>query len=404
MPQSNTFERLIYLLGGILLISVLFIPELQIKAGWPAIQVADFLLPLVGITLLIRFKSIHFHWYWLIILAFCLYIPITMYLNGRSGVIADYFEVYKLIKFSLLVLFFTLLDFKHFSCQWFKPIFVLLAIINLAHFFNLFQINDLLSDIYGGVHREFFGLDSLKHPATKRMIGLSSSPNINAVILLFFALYFLPLKFERSKLLWFLSAILLMLMCQSRTAIVAFMGILIVIAVLKLSDWSLKQWSVLLLSLVGLYFLSWALVTNFFSFTSYSNNVVSNSAMGRLETWAYLFDMIKERPIFGYGVNKQYFYERKLYSENEYILMWWRYGIIGLTLYLGMFLYPLWNYFKRRKEDGLFKKGLLFFAVIMTVALTNNPFQDKTVMILIAAMLGMSWPFLQRSAFLKRLQ
>ncbi len=395
VPQSNTLDKLTYLLGGILLISILSVPDLYLKPDWPAVQVIDFLIPIVGITLVIKFRELKLHAYWIIIALFCVYIPITMHLNGRTGVIADYFEIYKLIKFSLLVLFFSLLDFEKFSKMWFKPIFIGLAIINLLHFFNIFHINEFLYDVYGGVHREFFGLNSLKEPATKRMVGLASSPNINAVVFSFFAIYFLPLKFDRTKFYWFLAAILFMLMCQSRTAIVALAGVLIIIAILQLSDWNLKQWGVVLGSIVGLYFLCWALVTDFFSHASYSNNVVSNSAMGRLETWAYLFDMIKESPIIGYGVNKQYFYERKLYSENEYILMLWRYGAIGLMLYLGMLFLPLWNYFKRRKEALKLKKGFLFLIIIVTVALTNNPYQDKTVMVLIATMLGLTCPLLK---------
>ncbi|XOV67135.1 MAG: O-antigen ligase family protein [Fluviicola sp.] len=317
-----------------------------------------------------------------------------MHLNGRTGVIADYFEIYKLAKFSLLILFFTLLDYNRFSAVWFKPIFIGLAIVNLVHFFNLFDINEILTDWYGGAHREFFGLNSLKEPATKRMIGLSSSPNINAIVFFFFALYFLPLNFDRNKLYWFLAAILLMLMCQSRTSIVALVSILFIIAILKLSNWKWKQWGIVFGALVGLYLISWALVTGFFTYTSYSNNVVSNSAMGRLETWAYLGEMIKESPIIGYGVNKQYFYDRELYSENEYILMMWRYGVIGLLLYLGMFLTPLWYYFKQRYKSIPLKKGFLFLIIILIVALTNNPYQDKTIMVLIATMLGLTWPIL----------
>lgn len=320
-----------------------------------------------------------------------------MHINGRTGIISDYLEIYKLFKFGLLILFFGLLDYESFGRRWFKPIFLAVASVNLLHFFNIFGINELLYDIYGGINLEYFGLDSLKNPATKRLTGMASSPNINAIIFGFFALYFLPLKFEKPKLFWFIGALLLLLMCQSRTAIVALAGILIAIAILNLSNWTKKQWGIVLGSLIALYFISWALVTNFFSFQSYSNNVVSNSAMGRLETWAYLFDMIKEQPIFGYGVNKQYFYEREIYSENEYILMLWRYGVIGLILYLGIFLAPIWNYYNRRNEAVAFKKGLLFLIFTMIVALANNPYQDRTSMLLIAVTLGLTWPFLQRT-------
>ncbi|GAB5416314.1 MAG: hypothetical protein Crog4KO_11020 [Crocinitomicaceae bacterium] len=396
--NSTTFEKLISLLGGVLIVSILFVPDIHLKSGWPAFQCVDFLLPIVGVTLLMRGKTLNLNKYWILFLLFCAYIPITMHLNGRTGVISDYLEIYKLLKFGILILFFGLLDYGSFSKHWFKPIFVAVTFVNLLHFFNLFGVNELLYDIYGGINLEYFGLDSLKNPATKRLTGMASSPNINAIIFAFFAVYFLPLKFDKSKFFWFLGAILMLFLCQSRTAIVALMGILIVIAILRLSDWSWKQWSAVIGSLVGLYLISWALVTNFFSFQSYSNNIVSNSAMGRLETWAYLFDMIKEQPIFGYGVNKQYFYDRQLYSENEYVLMWWRYGIIGLLLYLGIFLIPVRYYLKKRTESLLFKKGLLFIVFILIVALANNPYQDRTSMLLIAVTLGLTWPLSRSSA------
>lgn len=386
------------------MISILCCPDIHLASGWPAFQVVDFLLPFVGVSLLLKLKQIQWDRYWLIVVAFCLYIPVTMHLNGRTGVISDYFEIYKLLKFSSIVLFFTLLDYDQFSKIWFKPIFVGLVGINLLHFFNIFHINDFLYDIYGGVHREFFGLNSLKEPATKRMIGLAYSPNINAAVFAFFAVYFLPLQFGRSKFIWFLVAVLMILMCQSRTAIVALIAILFVIAIFRLSNWNFKQWSILLVSLLGLYLFSWGLVTDFFTQVSYSNNVVSNSAMGRLETWAYLFDMIKERPIFGYGINKQYFYARELYSENEYILMLWRGGAIGLLLYLAMFLTPLWNYFKRRNESEQLNKGFLFLLIFLIIALTNNPFQDRIIMFLMAIMLGLTWPMIKNDLRSNRLQ
>ena len=378
------------------MISILFLPEFQVESGLPAVQLLDILLPVVAIFVFLSWKSIPKTVYWLVPLLFCMYIPITMVINGRSGILSDYFEIYKLLKFSILILFFSLIDYRSFSSNWFKPIFLTLAAVNLLHFYNVFDINDLLQKLYGGIHREFFGLNSLGQPATKRMIGLASNPNINAILFGFFAIYFLPLQFDKKRFLWFLAAILLMLMCQSRTSIVAMAGVLGVIAVLRVSNWRVHNWLWIIGSLLGLYLFSWALTTDFFSYTSYSNNVVSNSAMGRLETWAYLFDMIKEQPIFGYGVNKHYFYSRSLYSENEYILMTWRYGVIGLTLYLAMLGIPLWNYFQKRKGNISMQHGMLFLVFIMIIALANNPYKDPVVMVVMAVMLGLTWPIVNQ--------
>jgi len=75
--------------------------------------------------------------------------------------------------------------------------------------------------------------------------------------------------------------------------------------------------------------------------------------------------------------------------------MTWRYGFIGLIIYLTMMILPLWHFFKKRSSGDEYGRAMLFIIFIMTIALMNNPFQDRTGMFLMALTIGLTWPFKQ---------
>ena len=395
--NGQMLNRIGLFLGGLILFSLLFLSDIHLGKELPAFQIIDFLLPFVVIYLFMRRTELKWQNYYVILLLFCVYIPISMFINGRLNKVIDYFEIYKMLKFLLIILLFTFIDFKQFSTRWLKPLFYGLVILNFVHFFNLFDFNTFLHKYYiGGIQLEYFGLNSLKEPSVKRMVGTMGNPNINAVVFSIFAVIFIPFNFSKKQLSIFLLAILMVFLCQSRTALIAWALILIGIAILRLANWKWKEWMLILSGFVLMYFISWALATDFFKYSLYSNYILdgsilqTGSAMGRWEAWTLLGNMIVEKPIFGHGVNKEFFYVNHIYSENEYILMAWRYGLIGLLLYLGIFLYPAFNLIKRH-QTHLSKVALLFLVLLLTTALTNNPFSDRTVVIFFAMILGFSF-------------
>lgn len=223
-------DRIKILFGGIIVCSVLFLPDFHLKSSWPAIQLIDFILPILAIYVFIERKHVQGKMFFIGIAAFALLMLVSMGINGRIFVFQDLFEVFKLIKFSLIVAFFTLVPTAAFCRTWLKPMFIALVGFNLVHFFNLFGFNDIIASYYnGGLHIEYFGLNSLKEPAVKRMVGLAGNPNINALIFLFFSIVFLPTNQRKNTLLWFLIAVLMVFLCQSRTAILG-LGALLVVA------------------------------------------------------------------------------------------------------------------------------------------------------------------------------
>jgi hypothetical protein len=390
-------DRMKILFGGFIVCSVLFLPDVHLKASWPAIQVIDFLIPFIAYSVLRNFSSTVAKSYFIGLAVFALFMLISMGVNGRILVIQDLFELFKLLKYGLIVAFFAQLPIREFLKVWLKPMFILLVGVNVLHFFDVFGFNQLIADFYnGGLHIEYFGLNSLKQPAVKRMVGFAGNPNINALIFLFFSIAFLPVKKTQQTLVWFLVAVLMVFLCQSRTAILGLAAILVTSAFVLSAQFTVRKWMQLLLGIGAMYLISWALVTNFFHSSLYSNNLFngrilqSGSARGRWEAWTLLGEMILQKPLLGYGGNKAYFYAQKIYSENEYILMAWRYGIIGLMGYLLIYVIPLRNFLQTKRMDSIYPA--VFAIVLMAVAaLTNNPFVDRTTMVLFAVAIGAAY-------------
>ena len=390
-------DRMKILFGGFIVCSVLFLPDLHLKASWPAIQVIDFLIPFLAYSVLWNFPSTGTKSYFIGLGVFALLMLISMGVNGRLLVIQDLFELYKLLKYGLIVAFFAQLPIREFLKVWLKPMFILLVGINVLHFYDVFGFNQLIADFYnGGLHIEYFGLNSLKEPVVKRMVGFAGNPNINALIFLFFSITFLPVKKTQQTLVWFLAAVLMVFLCQSRTAILGLAAILITSAFVLSTQFTVRKWMRLFLGIGAMYLVSWALATNFFHYSLYSNNLFNGhilqtgSARGRWEAWTLLGEMILQKPLLGYGGNKAYFYAQKLYSENEYILMAWRYGIIGLLGYLLIYAIPLKKFLQSKRMESIYP-ALLAIVLMGVAALTNNPFVDRTIMVLFAVAIGAAY-------------
>ncbi len=387
-------DRLKILFGGFIVCSVLFLPDVHLKSSWPAVQLIDFLVPFLAISVLRSYASTLTKSYFIGLGVFALLMLLSMAINGRIFVVQDLFELYKLIKYGVIVAFFAQVPIRELLNVWLKPMFVLLVGVNALHFFNVFGFNQVISDFYnGGIHIEYFGLNSIKEPAVKRMVGFAGNPNINALIFLFFSIFFLPVKKTQQTIWWFLLAVLMVFLCQSRTAILCLSAILLASAYVLSTHFTLSKWLQLGIGIGAMYLVSWALATDLFTHSLYSNNLFTGhilktgSARGRWESWTFLGDMILQRPLFGYGGNKAYFYAQKIYSENEYILMAWRYGIFGLMGYLLIYFLPLKAFFHAKKIEQSYP-ALLCIVLMLVAALTNNPFVDRTIMVLFAAVIG----------------
>ena len=407
------------IIAFLIVLSTLLFPNVKLGEGLPSVQFVDFLLPIIGFIVFKNWYKVVWRKFFTIILIFGAYIILSIVVNSRITSVKDYFEIFKLIKFLLIVLFFSIVEINNYKNNIFYPIFGLLVLFNLFHYFNLFGVNYLIEHYYnGGVHIELFGLDSLGAVSTKRMIGAIGNPNTNAIIFLFFASIFYPEKKKFSfELIVFFSAIFLFFLCQSRTGFFALFLMISFDVINKLYILkTFNKWSMIPIVLVVIaYSFSYLFSSNIIeteryvssrSFDqipkeskvlnkeTYINSIFSSevthtgSVKGRVEIWKHLFSMVKKKPIFGHGPDKDYFYDNKLYAENEYILYLWRYGVIGLLFYILFYVYLFYKgiTFLRLTQGVL----LSFLAIILIItALTNAPLSSREILVFLAVLIGL---------------
>ncbi|MBU2650553.1 MAG: O-antigen ligase family protein [Bacteroidetes bacterium] len=402
-----------YLLGTVLF-SIFLLPSANPIPGWFAFRLEDLLLPLIALYLFIR-RGFRFHAYAFYILAFAAYIFLTIAINGRLAEYRDYFEIFKLIKYLLYFWFFSLVAGSPGTIRILRWIFPLIFLFNLLHYFNLFDFNRIIEPFYASeVRLLFFGKNSLGEPATKRMLGTMDNPNNNAIVFLFFAAIFAPgNQIRKYDYLVFLLSFIGLLLTQSRTGMLAFVAIMIADIYIRRLNYK-RVFFLLSMFIIGFVLInaieyfdiqSKALPTieeknafidkkqnlkfdELLPATEYLTNVIESdvserSVTGRLEAWQHLWGMIKLKPVFGHAPYKEYFYNNCVYSESEYILMTWRYGFIGLLLYLGFIVLPAILHFGK---GSLLKycPAVLFILVILITAFMNTPVCEPRILLLLA--------------------
>jgi hypothetical protein len=379
----RSIEQMLFVIS---VVSVFLFPSINFFPDLFTIRVEDIILPFIAILILIR-KKIIINKYIYLLIFFGIYIFITILINARWGCYRDYFEIYKLIKFVIFLLFFRWMISQ--ESKWvfpfFSMIFAALFIFNILHFFDVFHFNKFIEPFYAEpIQLDTFGLNSLGQPDTKRMLGTMGNPNDNAVLFLFFSTLCAPRKSNNIwKQIIFFGSYLCILACQSRTGFIAF-GIIFIVNCF-FSNLSLKKIliDIGIIAVITCSFM-WIEASGYLQSLANSNFYKSDSLLGRYEVWQHLWQMIKLKPVFGYGPFKEYFYDHHLYPDSEYFLMTWRYGFIGLIFYLLFLAFPFYLKGLRKitTEDPMKRFSFLFAIVILVVSLTNNPISEPRILLM----------------------
>ncbi|MBP7497422.1 MAG: O-antigen ligase family protein [Bacteroidales bacterium] len=280
--------------------------------------------------------------------------------------------------------------YKHRFTKYIYIIFGLLIIFNFLHYFNINNFNDIIEPYYAsGPHLIFFGRNTLGDPDTKRMLGTMGNPNNNGILFLFFTVLF-SLKNNSSFFKYFLFYLcfIAILFCQSRTCFIIF------VIIFLLNTLYLNRLHYTKIIAIAVIFILTYISLNIFSVfnasdkelsTKYLNEMIqynmleTGTIQSRFITWNHLWDMIKEKPILGHAPYKEYFYNKKMYSENEYMLMLWRYGFIGLIFYILIIVYPL-----KILDNFKDNPAPYFLLTIIITALTNNPLSEPRILLMFA--------------------
>lgn len=372
------------------LAGLFLLPAIEISSSLPKVQPDEFLLPLIALCcFLLPGKQTLWplRTYGLIIAGMLLFVMLSMLVNSRLGNMRDAFEMVKLLKYALVIAF-TALIVPHVRIRMLLQIALAASLLfNLLHYTDFMGFNQAVVSYYGAeVQVDTFGLNSLGQPDTKRILGVIGNPNGNAILFLFFATFFFPSKNASWKeQLWFFLAVFGVLACQSRTAFIA------LLLIVPLGVWHYrygwKQLLLLVLLIAALYGLLLLLGNLYISSLTSGKLMQSNAVRGRFEVWGMLWEMIKAKPLLGYGPFKDYFYTNNIYPENEYILYLWRYGFLGLPFYFLLLCWPAVRGWQTRMHPtGI---NLLLFAIVIAVsALTNTPLSEPKNMMMFALFIG----------------
>lgn len=383
-PGQNRLQDILLVL---VLLSTFILPPIRI-VGLPSLQLVDFIWPFLFIPFYKRNLPRDLSKYIILIALVMVWMCVSIAANGRIGVLNDWFEIIKELKYLGLVCFFATIVSGTLLNRGIEITFYFMLLVNGLHYFNVFNINQLIMDVYeGGIHIELFGLNSLGGPGAKRMVGVYRNPNINAILFSFYAIWYFPVKWKGRGSVLFLVSMLCFFLCQSRTGLIAF-GAWFILGMI-LYRFAIKQVLTTILATIGTYGLAYGLDSSYFANAFNTNVAELGSVRGRLETWRMLGNMIKKKPWLGHGPFKQYFYDNELYAESEYMLQTWRYGIPGLSFFMAKLIFPLILLKKWIQKDSV-KKLFLFTVVILVTSLTNNPLQDRNILVLIALMLGLA--------------
>ncbi|MFO8129938.1 MAG: O-antigen ligase family protein [Bacteroidales bacterium] len=403
----------------VILFSLFMLPPFRLFPDYFLFRLEDVLFPLALLVVLDNKKN-NVNPYSALLGAISIYVLFTILINHPYSTYRDFFEIYKVFKYIVFFLFFYHMIRKYEFKEYLRYLFYVVLAFNCFHYFNILGFNDIIEPFYVPDERlMFFGKNSAGDPATKRMMGTMSNPNNNGILFLFFAAIFAPSKqtFRKYDVVYFLS-FLGLLLTQSRTGMVAFVVLTLLNIILNRLTYRkiFAQLICFVVIFIGINMVEFADIRlqkelspgdkkaltkkssemdreDYIPASQYLTNVVEDDISerffsGRIETWKMLWDMVLDKPVFGHGPWKEYYYGHKIYSENEYILILWRYGFAGLVLYLLMIVFPLIYYFNRM-DIRRSAPYVLFVAVILITALMNNPINDQRILLMFAFMNGL---------------
>jgi len=407
IPKSNFWIGFRKFFFVAFLFLLLFFPSFTLPGLSFKIQPIDCVIPLM-LGWLIWKKYLSFSLIYIRnLLIFICIILASFLLNFKQNAINDLFEIYDVLKYVVVFLVFKEIYQPKIKQLTFDIAFILLIIINIFHYQNILGFNEHIMPLYCGensIHLLTFGYNSIGEPATRRMLGLIGNPNNNAILFMIFLIQYLPKKGWKTKeMLFFYMAALAVAACQSRTGFIIFAFIFILNFFIIRWKWWKTTMHISILSLLLLLFFNFESVATYFHLdfliqkkdkSDYIASLFNQEAFQshswtqRLEIWEDLLKESAQKPIIGHGPQKNHFYDAHLYAENEYVLMVWRYGLIGLLVYLLIYLIPIKNMLQLARGNLEAKNGVFIILIFMIASLTNVPLSHTILSPLFFMMMG----------------
>jgi len=378
--------------------TVLF-PPITVYSSFPKVELSDVTIVLLTIYSIGLKRGalidvfIKYKWLFLSLIGLVVTASVSIIFNERISQYRDWFEPIKYIKLTLFLAY-TMLYLKDLELnKLVKYLFFCVVIFNLFHYFNLFYFNDYIEVFYAPKHHlDFFGLNSIGEPATRRMLGTLGNPNNNAILFLLFIIYFFPKRmFSLGENHLYVSiAALFVLACQSRTGLITLILIFAVNIIIHKISWR----SILFyIGTIGLGYIVLQLSGNAYLESLADISLLESAKRGRFEQWILILNEMPGKWVLGHGVNKAFLEERHVYAESEYMLILFRYGLVGIVSYTSICLVlfrkilPYLN-----SKGGMMTLNVLILMLISGI--TNSPFHVVKLSVLVIVVMGIGLNFI----------
>jgi hypothetical protein len=374
-----------------------------------SVHITDLLLPVILIPI-IRNKWYKIEYSLFVFGILLLLVVLSVILNNTYNYIPNFYPGYEFAKYACYFIFFknTVPACRKLQNVW-DAVFCFLVIFNFFHYFNLFDFNTTVMSWYHGTNNKnliYFDTNSYGISISKRIIGVLQDPNYNAILFLFFVVMYVPYKeLKKKNMLFCFFAFIGFILCQSRTAFIAFIVFWIVYCCLTSGFWKRKiiislflAMSFAFLSVDGdLSYLAPGWINTHHILSNKNdmeaeqevineiNVFESNSWTYRLEMWNFF---VRENQnvwtvMLGHSPNKHFIYSHQMYPHSQYVSIFYKYGLLGLfVLLFGLGLPFIQACRKIKTDEKSFRTGS-FLGVIGICCITNCPLNFPVITLLV---------------------
>ncbi len=296
--------------------------------------------------------------------------------------IGDFIESVKYIQFIPYFLTLPLITKKGIFSKFHYYILLSVIAFLIVGLIQAFQIDPLCS-IIGSLYSKAPHLGHMLSGG--RIFITGSDPNVGASIATFFIFYTGVIFLKEKKYSYIIMALILfflLLMTQSRTALIGFILSLLTYS-LTISNHNLFIKSIVLMIVFTMIYLIVLELNLRYIIDGYQLALSgeSTSLNVRLENIELAYGRFKESLLFGWGPAKAI---HETIIDSEYALIIERYGLVGIFLFASFIFYLLRNALASIKKNASFSFSgqILFLYLISTITLmaTNNLFSGYQLM------------------------
>ncbi|MGB9788928.1 MAG: O-antigen ligase family protein [Dictyoglomus turgidum] len=192
-------------------------------------------------------------------------------------------------------------------------------------------------------------------------------------------------------------AIFMVLFCQSRTNFIALLlSIFFLPSFLDIRKYFLRITKVFFLLIILFILIFSVIPMSYLSSVRDTTVIESSSWQVRVLVWRYLWDYIKQKPLLGSGGYKEFYYSRNIDIDSGYFWFLYNFGLLSLLVYILIFGNQLCISFKYRKYPFSYL-SFTFSTVILITSITNAPFQEPRLNLLIAITMALLISSLEKS-------